>query len=103
MRYFDRKGTAISRDRWRELFDDQSYGLVEHSRHGNMSVDTSWVGVASDHERSPAIFLTRTYTGSMAKGGIVTKQDDIWSDTESRALEAHLTACDAVGLRQDTA
>lgn len=58
MRFFDRRGVPISRERWSELSELPEYNRVAFDTVGDIAIQTTWVGADLSYSPQPEIFKT---------------------------------------------
>jgi hypothetical protein len=109
LRYYDRKGVAISRARWNELIRRregervQAYSFIardEVKGFPTAHVETSWVGVEADGVEPPLIFVT-VLSWSYGEGelAIPSKRPDEchWTATRPEAILMHKMVLEKLG------
>lgn len=100
MRYFDKSGRQITKDEWRELYGNTRYSVLAKASTDKITIDTSWVGVATDRERVPLLFLTRTVDCDTSnKRYPKTVLADIWSPDAATAMDRHAERCKELGIK----
>lgn len=83
--FFNRKGTPVSKKRWRELYVDQTYSVVAAKQVGGLRIDCSWVGVSSTLESHPPMLYLVRVVNLHAKNGAPHTVEHSWHATEEEA------------------
>ena len=93
--YFDRAGAPLTRERWQELIRDPDYSLVQRSQYGADQVSTHWLGVVSDLEAAPLLFLVEQHERHIQRVNVKSAEmvetwRSVGTDTWHASLEAAL-------------
>jgi hypothetical protein len=91
MKYLDRAGEPIDSLSWAKLIRSPAYSIVKLTRQKLApTIVTSWVGIVSEEEAAPKIFLTEAYS---EEGNDKSRRkpfgDQHWCNTEEQALAQH--------------
>lgn len=94
LRYIDKHGVPIQRDTWWEHLLDPTYGQVFQDLDVSWEVQASWLGVVSQRERKPGVFLVWAFDllrEKDADGKPITRRKErkcVWTETKEQAVKA---------------
>jgi hypothetical protein len=101
MRYYDKQGRAISRERWADLAETPEYKIVrQHRLSEAVMVSTVWLGLDHSFQRgsTPIIFETMSFE-DMLGAGMQEREFKRYS-TERAAIIGHARILRRVAKRQ---
>lgn len=105
MKFISRDGAEISKELWRDLFNDNSYRILEYTKlPDGDAIETAWIGIQTEYDPDPPqLFVTVYYPASGVKHKDIAPQrnkseDVTWTSTELDAMQAHEAAVAGVGI-----
>ena len=92
MKYFAPMGKPLTKKQWEEAYLAPNYTHIRSTKLAeDVSVETSWVGVAAEWEKVPKIYVTllRTQDAALAKKAKKYFKEGEWTSSLIQAGTAH--------------
>lgn len=60
LKFYDKAGQEINQELWEQFIRSPKYVFVERHTFGVSAVETSWVGIQTQYDAYPSLFVTIT-------------------------------------------